>query len=254
MVTVFKKGYIYSLLLFLYAPILTLIVFSFNDVKSRANWGGFSFRWYISLFNNPEIIDALWVTVTIAVIATLVSTLLGTLAAVGIHSMKRGMRLFTLNVSYLPMVTPDIVTGVSLMILFIFVRLPLGMVTLALSHIAFNTPYVIFAILPKLAHMDENVYEAALDLGAKPLTALWRIIIPQISAGIVSGALLSFTLSLDDFVISFFTGGDVQNLSVLVFSMARRGVNPTINALSAIMFVVVLTLLIIANRRGALDE
>ncbi len=249
-----RKTYVWAVLLFLYAPILTLIVFSFNAVKSRSTWGGFTLQWYAQLFHDPEILRAVYITFLCAILAAVIATVLGTLGAIGVHAMKKGMRLFSLNLSRLPMLTPDIVTGISLMILFIFMKLPLGFGTLLLAHVAFNTPYVVFSVLPKLAQMDIHLYEAALDLGATPTQALLRVIVPQIMPGIVTGALLSFTLSLDDFVISFFTGGDMQNLSVLIYSMARRGINPTINALSTIMFLLVLVLLLVVNRRASLVD
>jgi len=251
---IFKKLYLFLVLGFMYLPIVMLIIFSFNATKSRSTWGGFSLVWYQRLFSDPEILHALYVTFLVAIVSTVVSTFLGTLAAIGIHAMKRGPRMLVQNITYLPMLTPDIVTGISLMILFIFTGLPLGLFTLILAHIAFNVPYVIFAVLPKLARMDNSRYEAALDLGAKPGRALRSIVLPEIMPGVITGALLSFTLSLDDFVISFFAGGDAQNLSVLIFSMARLGINPTINALSALMFVVVLALLITVNKRASLAD
>lgn len=249
-----KKTYVWAVLAFLYAPIITLIVFSFNSTKSRATWGGFTVDWYVRLFQNPEIMQAVYITFACAFLAAIVATVLGTIGAIGIHSMKRGAKMLTMNISYLPMLTPDIVTGISLMILFIFMRLPLGFGTLLLAHVAFNTPFVVFSVLPKLAQMDRHLYEAALDLGATPMLAVRRVIVPEIMPGIVTGALLSFTLSLDDFVVSFFTGGMTQNLSVYIYSMARRGINPSINALSALMFLVVLALLLIVNKRTSLAE
>ena len=249
-----KRGYLYLVLLFLYLPIITLIIYSFNENKTRASWGGFSLRWYIELFNDSRVMQALYVTVSIAVLAAVIATVLGTIAAIGIHSTEKLPRSLLINVSYLPMLTPEIVTGVSLMILFLAANVKLGFVTMLLAHISFDLPYVVFAVLPKLKQMNKHSYEAALDLGAKPRVALFKVVLPEIMPGIFTGFLLAFTLSLDDFVISYFTGGNVQNLSVMIYSMARRGINPTINALSALMFTFVMLLLIIVNKRASLAD
>jgi spermidine/putrescine transport system permease protein len=244
--------YLYLILLFLYIPILTLIIFSFNASKSRAQWDGFTLKWYAELANNPQIIQALLVSISVALLAAVFSTMLGTLAAIGIHSMHGGLRGAIINISYLPVMTPDIVTGVSLMLLFIFFNMKLGFVTMLLAHIAFDVPYVIFSVLPKLKQMNQHAYEAALDLGCTPMQALRMIVLPEIMPGVFTGAVLAFTLSLDDFVVSYFTTNEVQNLSMYVFSAARRGIHPSINALSAIMFVSVLLLLVFINSRSSL--
>jgi spermidine/putrescine transport system permease protein len=250
-----KKIYLGLILLFLYAPIAVLIVFSFNKSKSRANWGGFTLDWYRELFRDPAIIRALSNTLLIAFLSALIATVIGTLAAVAVDSLNKKTKAVVMNITNLPVMNPDIVTGVSLMILFIFaIRLlglrGLGFGTLLLSHITFNVPYVILSVTPKLRQLDGNLYEAALDLGAPPLTAFVKVILPEIMPGVVTGAMLAFTLSVDDFVISFFTtGSGVSNLSILIFSMARRGVNPKINALSTLIFIVVLALLYLINRR-----
>jgi spermidine/putrescine transport system permease protein len=249
-----SRGYLGLILVFLYAPILVLIAFSFNSIRSMSKWGGFSFRWYTELFQNDTIMSALWVTVSVAVIAAIVATALGTLAAIGIHGYRRRTQNLVLNVTYLPILNPDIVTGLSLMLLFLFVGLPRGYFTLVLAHITFNIPYVILSVLPKLRQMDPNLYEAALDLGATPGYALRRVIIPEIMPGIVTGALLALTLSLDDFVISLFTQTGTSNISILVYSMARRSINPQINALSTLLFVAVLALLFIVNLRASKDD
>lgn len=249
-----SRGYLGLILVFLYAPILVLIVFSFNSIRSMSKWGGFSFRWYTELFQNDTIMSALWVTVSVAVIAAIVATALGTLAAIGIHGYRRRTQNLVLNVTYLPILNPDIVTGLSLMLLFLFAGLPRGYFTLVLAHITFNIPYVILSVLPKLRQMDPNLYEAALDLGATPGYALRRVIIPEIMPGIVTGALLALTLSLDDFVISLFTQTGTSNISILVYSMARRSINPQINALSTLLFVAVLALLFIVNLRASKDD
>lgn len=249
-----KKLYIALMLVFLYAPIVVMIVLSFNEGRSPAVWEGFSFKWYLELLDDRNIMGALKVTLSIAVIATAVSTVLGTLAAIGIHAMKKGWASWVLNISYLPMTMPDIVTGISLMLLFVQMKIPTGFVTMLLAHIAFDTPYVLFSVLPKLRQMNPNMYEAALDLGCKPMRAIIKVIIPEISQGIVTGSLMAFTMSIDDFIISYFTGGTVNNLSMAVYGSAKRGVSPSMYALSAIMFVVILALLLIINRRSALDE
>ena len=246
----FKKLYLAAVLIFLYAPIAVLIVYSFNASETRAVWGGFSLKWYGELLHDESILQALYVTVSVAALATLAATVLGTLAAVGIHSMKAGMRAVFMNITNLPMLMPDIVTGISLMILVLFARVPRGYLTMLMAHITFDTPYVIFSVLPRLKRMDKNLYEAALDLGCPPAQALKKVILPQIMPGVVTGALLSFTMSLDDFAISYFTSVRTQNLSMLIYSMTRRKVPPTINALSAIMFLTVLALLLLITGRS----
>ena len=221
-----------------------LIVQSFNAGKSRAKWEGFSFRWYTELFQDTRIMNALTVTVTIALLAMVVATILGTLAAIGIHAMKKRPQSFMMTLTNLPITMPDIVTGISLMLLFLFTKVDRGYVTMLLAHITFDTPYVILSVLPKLKQMNRHTYEAALDLGATPMYALFH--------AIITGAMLAFTLSLDDFTISYFTTSPlVQNLSTLIYSAARRGIEPTLNALSALMFVALLVLLLIVNRRTA---
>ena len=250
MVKTLKRLYLGLVLLFLYAPIVVLMVYSFNASETRAVWGGFSLTWYQALFMDSDILEALYVTVSVAALATLASTVMGTVAAIGIHSMKSWTRSLYMNITNLPMLMPDIVTGISLMILFIFVKLPRGYGTMLLAHITFDIPYVIFSVLPRLRRMNPNTYEAALDLGAKPFTALRKVLLPEIMPGVITGALLAFTMSLDDFVISYFTSVRTSNLSMLIYSMTRRKVPPTINALSTLMFVVVLSLLLFINLRG----
>ncbi len=250
----FKGAYLGLILTFLYSPIVVMIILSFNASKSRAKWGGFTFDWYVKLTQRSDILEALWVTVSVAVIATIFATLIGTAAAIGIHSMKKRPAAWLMKLSYLPMTAPDIVTGVSLMLMFVFANIPLGYATMIMAHITFDTPYVLFAVLPKLRQTNNNLYEAALDLGCTPMQAVRKVIIPEIMPGIVTGALLSFTMSLDDFIISYFTSYTEQNLSMIIYSAARKGIEPTIYALSTIMFIVVLVLLIILNKRGALED
>ena len=248
----FRGTYLGLLLAFLYSPIVVMIALSFNGSRSRAKWGGFSFKWYAELVGDRQILSALQLTLVIAVVATVVATVLGTLAAIGIHAMKKRPAALIMNISYLPMTTPDIVTGVSLMLMFVFIKLPLGFWTMLIAHIAFVTPYVLYSVMPKLKQMNKHTYEAALDLGATPTYALTHVLIPECKQGIITGAMLAFTLSLDDFTISYFTTSPlVQNLSTLIYSAARKGIKPSLNALSALMFVSLLVLLLIVNRRTA---
>lgn len=243
---------IYSLLIyaFLYIPIVVLIIFSFNDSKYRGNWSGFTFRWYQELFADPDIMGALYTTFIVAIISSVVATVIGTLTAVGIHSLKPRYKKLFINLSYIPMISPDIVIGISLLTLFVLLKLNLGYITLILAHITFNIPYVIFAVLPKLQQLDPHLEEAALDLGATPFQAFFKVILPEITPGILTGALMAFTLSLDDFMVSFFTtGSGVATLSIKIYSMTKRGVSPTINALSSIMFIVLLTIMCIVQIR-----
>lgn len=247
-----KRLYLIIIFVFLYAPVLTLIVFSFNNSKSRGKWGGFTLKWYGALFQDRQVMSSLYYTIIIALLSALIATVAGTAAAVGIHNMKKTFRSVVMNLTYIPVISPDIVTGISLLILFVFIRLNLGFTTLLLAHITFNIPYVILSVLPKLKQLNKHMYEAALDLGARPLYAFFRVILPEIMPGVVTGFLLAFTLSLDDFVISFFTtGSGVSTLSITIYSMARLGISPKINALSALMFTVVLVLLLIVNKRSS---
>ena len=235
--------------IFLYAPIVSLAIFSFNDSKSMAKWNAFSLRWYQELFQNERILDALYYTLIIAVIASVIATIVGTITAIGIHKMtQRKLKGLLLNINYLPVLNPDIVTGVALMSLFVFIRLEFGFKTMLLSHIVFDIPYVILSVLPKLKQLPPNIEDAAMDLGATPWYALRKVVLPQIKPGIVSGMIMAFTMSIDDFVISFFTTGNgVSNLAIEVYSMTRRGLTPEINALSTLMFVSVLILLLLSN-------
>lgn len=247
----FKRLYTNLILLFLYAPIIVLIIFSFNSSKSRSVWTGFTLNWYRELFQDSEILTAFYYTIVIALISTLVATVIGTFAAIGIYNMRGFKKKAILNLNYLPIVNPDIVTAVSLMALFRFLRIRFGFLTMLLSHITFSLPYVILSILPKLKQMDKNLAEAAMDLGATPFYALRKVIIPEIMPGITAGALMAFTLSIDDFVVSFFnTGQGVSNLSITIYSMARRGINPVINALSTLMFIGLLIILLLINKKA----
>ena len=249
---ILKRAYLAISLLFLYVPIAVLIFQSFNAGVSRAKWEGFSLRWYAQLFQSPNIMEALYVTISIALLASMFSTVLGTMAAIGIHAMSKRPQGLMMTMTNIPMTMPDIVTGISLMLLFIFTKVERGYVTMLLAHITFNTPYVVLSVLPKLKEMNSFSYEAALDLGATPGYALRKVILPAIRPGVITGAILAFTLSLDDFTISYFTTSPlVQNLSTLIYSEARKGIKPTMNALSALMFVALLILLLVVNRRTA---
>ncbi len=244
----FKRLYLFLIYAFLYAPIIVLVVFSFNEGKTRGSWDGFSLKWYESLFTNDEIMSALQTTLSVAVIATVAATIIGTLGAIGIYEFKYRPRKFILSLNQVPVINPDIVTAISLMVLYRLLSLDFSYVTLVLSHIGFTVPYVILSVLPKLKQMPRALPEAAMDLGATPMKTLRLVILPYIKTGVISGALMAFTLSIDDFVISFFTTGNgVETVSTMVYSMARRWINPEINALSTLMFAVMLLLLVIMN-------
>lgn len=250
-----KKFYLFIIFLFLYTPIITLMIFSFNKSKTMGKWTGFTFDWYKELFNNDRLMSALYYTLIIAIIASIIATIVGTISAISIHKMKGKKKSLILNINHLPVLNPDIVTGIALMSLFIFLNLKFGFLTMLLAHITFDIPYVILSVLPKLKQLPENTVEAAEDLGATPLYALRKVILPQIKPGIISGFLMAFTMSIDDFVISFFTTGPgVTNLSIEIYSMARRGIKPEINALSTLMFLTVLTLLLIVNKKQNLTR
>lgn len=248
-----KGVYLALVLAFLYLPIMVMFGLSFNQSVSRAEWTGFTLDWYVKLFHDQNIINALKVTLSVAVIATVISVVIGTLGAIGMHSMSKGWFNLLSAVSNIPMTMPDIVTGVSLMLMFVFVKVPLGKGTMIMAHVAFDIPYVLLSVLPRLQMMNPNIYEAALDLGCRPLMALPKVIIPEIAPGIVTGGLLAFTMSLDDFVISYFTSNTDQNLAMVVYSAARRGVEPTMYALSALMFITILLLLLLVNKRSGLE-
>lgn len=254
---------VYSVLIFffLYAPIFVLIIFSFNDstTMSRSVWSGFSLKWYSKLFQDRMILDALRNTLVIALIAAVISTVLGTAAAIGINGMNRWMKRAVMNVTNLPMVNPEIVTGVSLMLLFVFAvkgmgNVSLGMVSLVLAHITFCLPYVILSVLPKLRQMDSHLYEAAQDLGCNPFLAFFKVVLPEIMPGIVTGMIMAFTLSIDDFVISYFTSGTTQTLPIYIYSMTRKRISPEINAMSTLLFGTIIVLLIIVNFRQSKDK
>ena len=239
--------YLLLIVIFLYAPIMTLMVLSFNSSRTRAKWGGFTGKWYVSLFQDEAIMSTLYNTLIIALLSALIATVIGTLASIGIQSMNRKFRTFMLGVTNIPMLNADIVTGVSMMLLFIAFRMTMGFTTILIAHITFNIPYVILSVMPKLKQTNRRTYEAALDLGASPIYAFFKVVFPDILPGILSGFLLAFTMSFDDFVISYFVSGNgVKNISIVVYNMTKR-INPTINALSTIVIVVIIVVLLLSN-------
>ncbi len=240
------NAYLLLILLFIYLPILYVVFFSFNESKSLTNFTGFSLRWYRNMLTDRTMLEAIRTTVVVAVVATVVSTAVGTIAAIGLSKSRKLLRSIVLEINNLPVMNPDIVTAIGLMLLFVSLKIKLSLWTLILSHISFCIPYVILSIMPKLRQLDDNVAEAALDLGATPWQALTKVIIPQIFPAIVSGALIAFSMSFDDFVISFFTAGvGINNISMYVYSMKRY--NPSINALSTVIVLVVTVILILVN-------
>lgn len=252
----FRGAYLGIVLFFMYMPILVMMTMAFTDSRSASRWNGFSLGAFRELFEDSDVKDALIVTLIVAVISAVCSTVIGTATAIGLHSMKKRPRSFVETITQIPMTNPDLVTGISMMLLFstIGISQQHGILRLIIAHITFNLPYVIFSVMPKLRQSSDMLYEAALDLGCRPIEALWKVVIPDIMPGIVSGALLAFTLSLDDFVISYFTGGSANNLSMLIYSRTKRGVGTEFCALSLIMFAVVGILLLVINLRSIRQE
>ena len=253
-----SKIYIGLIMFFLYAPIAVLIFFSFNDSKSTV-WKGFTLKWYEQLFEDENIMNALGNTLIIAILASIFATILGTAAAIGINNFKGKRRVVIQNMSNLPIISPDIVMGVSLMLLFttlgVFFNFEMGFVTVLISHICFCVPFVVLNEMPRVRKLDKSVYEAALDLGCNQWQAFYKVIIHELMPGIFSGFLLSFTYSLDDFIITYFTrGAKFQNLSIEIYSMTHRRISPKINALSALLFVAILIIMIIINIRDRREE
>ena len=243
-----RKAYIGLIMAFLYAPIVMLILYSFNNSKSRAQWGGFTLKWYRELFTDEAIMGALGTTLSVGFLAAAISTVLGTFGAIALFQMKRRPRQAMMSVVNLPMLNSEVVTGVSLMLLYAMAHIQLGYMTLLLSHIAFCVPYVVLSVMPKLRQLDPNLAEAAQDLGATPLQGFFRVILPDIMPGVFSGFIMALTMSIDDFVVSFFTtGSGVSNLSITIYTMAKRGISPKINALSTLIFLCVFVLLIGIN-------
>ena len=253
---------IYNVLIyiFLYAPIAVIILFSFNSGSSRAACEGFSLQWYAELLEDEVILKSLYYSVIIAVVSALVATLIGTLAALGINALKGWKKSVFLSVNNIPVVNPDIVTAISMMILFVFAlsffhSAEMGFGTLLIAHITFNIPYVVLSVLPKLRGMDHNIYNAALDLGCKPVSAFVKVVIPQIMPGIISGLIMAFTLSLDDFVISYFNSGSTfQTLPITIYSMTKKPYSLKLNALSTLLFAVVMLLMLAINLKKSPDR
>ena len=243
-----QKIYLTLILILLYAPIVTLIVLSFNQSKTRAKWGGFTLKWYKELFRNEQIMSAFYTTLIIAFISAAVATIIGTAAAIAIQGMKQKWKTMYMGLTNIPMMNAEIVMGVSLMLLFIAFHMTLGFGTILIAHITFNIPYVILSVAPKLKQTNRYTYEAALDLGAPPVKAFFKVVFPDIVPGVLSGFMLAFTMSLDDFVITHFTKGPgIDTLSTKIYTEVRKGIKPEIYALSTIMFVTVLVLLILVN-------
>lgn len=250
-----SKLYIALIIFFLYAPLAVMVVFSFNSSNSTSVFEGFSFKWYTELFKNSAVLNSLGNTLLLAFLSAIVATVLGSAAAVGIYSYrKKWKKSIMMSVTNMPMMNPDIVTGISMMLLFVFLgrllalRSSLSFLTLLIAHITFNLPYVILSVMPKLNQLDSHLPEAALDLGCTPSQAFFKTVLPSISTGIVTGFIMAFTLSIDDFVISYFTTGpEFQTLPLLIYSMTKRRVTPDMYALSTIMFASILLLLILFN-------
>ena len=240
--------YLVFILIFLYAPIITMMVLSFNNSKSRTLWGGFTGKWYVEMFESAPIMDALYNTLVIALISALAATVIGTMAAIGINSMKKLPKSLAMGLNNIPMLNSEIVTGISLMLTFIAFGISLGFKTILLSHITFCIPYVILSVMPKVKQTNRYTYEAALDLGASPIQAFFKVVFPDILPGVLSGFLMAFTMSLDDFIITHFTkGAGINTLSTLIYSEVRKGINPSMYALSTVIFLTVLILLLITN-------
>lgn len=255
---IISKIYIAFIMLFLYAPIAVLIFFSFNDGKTTV-WKGFTLKWYTELFKDSNIINALGNTLIIALLASVFATILGTAAAIGISNYKGKKRLIIQNVSNIPIISPDIVMGVSLMLLFttlgVIFNFEMGFVTVLIAHICFCVPFVVLNVMPRITRMDKSIYDAALDLGCNQWQAFYKVVIHELMPGIISGALISFTYSLDDFIITYFTrGSKFQNLSIEIYSMTHRRISPKINALSALLFLAIVIIMILINLRERHEE
>lgn len=263
-----QKAYLCIIFSFFYLPIAVMAAFSFNQSKSRTVFTGFTFKWYLDLFRNQRILDALWLSLGLALAAATVATVVGTMAAIGINAMRKTPRAIINNISYLPVVNPEIITGVSLMLLFVVgkqgltalngwleqsglgLRVPediFGLPTLLIAHVTFCLPYVIFNVSPKLRQMDIRLYEAALDLGCNPHQAFFKVVLPEIMPAVLSAFLISLTYSIDDFIISYFSSGNMQTLPISIYSMTRRKVSPEVYALSTVMFLVILSIILFTN-------
>jgi len=250
----FCKAYLTLIILFLYAPILVLVVLSFNSSRSRVVWGGFTLDWYVKLFSNSQIMDALRTTLVLGFVSAAVSTVIGTLGALGIQAMRRRNYRVVMSLTNIPILNADIVTGIALMLWFVRF-LPLGFGSVLIAHITFNIPYVILSVMPGLRQLNLNIYEAARDLGASGSYAFFKIILPQISGGIISGFFMALTMSMDDFVITYFTkGAGVNTLSTMIYGEIRKGIKPEMYALSTLIFAVILVILLIFNSLSGKTE
>ena len=248
------KLYMGLLLLFFYFPILYMVAFSFNETKSLSIFSGFSLKWYQRILKDSSMVSAIFYTVFVAVVATAVSTVAGTITAIGLSGCRKLLRKAVHQINNLPVMNPDIVTAIGLLMFFSVLTVKKGLATLLLAHIMFCIPYVILSIMPKIRNLDPNLADAAMDLGCTPMQALIKVVVPQIMPGIISGALIAFTMSFDDFVISYFvTGNGVNNISIMVYTMSKR-INPSINALSTIIIVIITIGLLIANILPVINE
>ncbi len=262
MTKILKNIYMALIILFLYAPIFIMIVLSFNAGRSRAKWGGFTFSRYITLFSNEEIMSALSNTLLLAVVSSLIATVIGTIAALAMSKMRNIFRTTLMGITNIPMLNAEIVTGISLMLLFVTLGIRLGFGTMLIAHITFNIPYVILSVMPRIRQLNSSTYEAALDLGAPPFKAFMKVVMPDLAPGIFSGLLMAFTMSIDDFIITYFTqGAGIHTLSTKIYASVRKGIQPEMYSLSTIIFVVVLLLLlsinlidVISNKKTAKKE
>jgi len=256
---VLAKAYIYVLLILLYAPLVFIAIFSFTESRVLGNWTGFSTKLYANLFSgnmqgSGSLLSAVENTLLIALVSATVSMLLGTIAAIGIHNLSGRKKQAVSFLNNIPMINPDVITGVSLFLLFVFLHVSQGYTTVILSHISFGTPYVVLSVLPRLRQMNPNIYEAALDLGATPSQALWKVLVPELRPGMISGFILAFTMSLDDFAVTFFTRGTIglDTLSTYIYTDARKGgLTPELRPLMTLIFLIILILLVVINLRQA---
>lgn len=246
--TTAQRIYVALIFIFLYAPIGTLIVLSFNASKTRSKWGGFTLKWYASLFEDEKILQAAGNTLFIAFLSATIATIIGTITCIAMQNMKKRSRTIIMGITNIPMLNAEIVTGISLMLLFIFLGIKMGFLTILLAHITFNIPYVILNVMPRMKQLNPSTYEAALDLGASHTQAFFKVVFPDILPGIISGFTMAFTMSLDDFVITHFTkGAGIDTLSTKIYAEVRKGIKPEMYALSTIIFVTVLILLLLVN-------
>ncbi len=256
---ILAKIYLWILLILLYAPLVFIAIFSFTESKVLGSWTGFSTKLYVNLFTgnmqgSSSLLTAVENTLLIALVSAGVAMILGTIAAIGIHNMRGRARQAVVFVNNIPMINPDVITGVSLFLLFVFLHFSQGYTTVILAHITFGTPYVVLSVLPKLRQMNPNIYEAALDLGATPAQALWKVLIPELRPGMISGFILAFTMSLDDFAVTFFTRGTIglDTLSTYIYTDARKGgLTPELRPLMTLIFIIILVLLVVINLRQA---